>query len=227
MHKKLLEIEERILKVATAALMQANTHSAFLDPGNEHWSMMSILNTATAGELFLKAIIAKEHPLLIFKDFFQLDDNSREGLTLERIIEKGKTYSLNELPKLLWITTGERVPDEKTFEKLKNARNSIQHFCIPTDIEDMRRLSLEFIYKNIDPLIYKHFNMYAIEYHEDHSVSYDYLVACLIHHEILFSIPDDFEVTEIDLVEIINSTSKKYQSDLKLRFTEKGLGHLI
>jgi len=60
-----------------------------MDPGNEHWDVISVLNAAHAGELFLKAIIAKEHPLLIFKDIFNLDDNQSEALGLRGLLQKG------------------------------------------------------------------------------------------------------------------------------------------
>jgi hypothetical protein len=75
-------IPDRILALATGALAQANTHAAFADPGNEHWPQMSVLNAAHAGELFLKAIIATEHPLLIFKDLPTLDDKQADELDL-------------------------------------------------------------------------------------------------------------------------------------------------
>ena len=74
MNELLKEIPYRILELAKGALAQANMHSTFFDPGNEHWDFVSVLNTAHAGELFLKASIAKEHPLLIFKDLFGFDD---------------------------------------------------------------------------------------------------------------------------------------------------------
>lgn len=37
---------------------------------------MSVVNSAHAGELYLKAVIAKVQPLLIFKDFFNLSDKN-------------------------------------------------------------------------------------------------------------------------------------------------------
>ena len=72
MDTALKEIPDRILTLALGALSQANMHAVFADPGNEHWDFISVTNTAHAGELFLKAIIAKEHPLLIFRDIFNL-----------------------------------------------------------------------------------------------------------------------------------------------------------
>lgn len=219
MHPDLKDIPNRIVDVAIGALTQANQHAVYYDPGMEHWENICILNAALAGELFLKAIIASEHPLLIFRDLFQLDDPSGHDLTIEHIIEKGRTYNFEHLPKLLWVSTGERLPDMDSFEKLRKARNAIQHFCPSAEQTNFRRLALEFLYKNIDPLINKHFNLYAIEYHEDTSVRYDYVVNCLVRHELFFSIPDQFEVTEIDLDEVIAETSAPYRDELKRRLS--------
>jgi len=88
MHEALKDVPERILDVAIGALVQANQHAVYYDAGMDHWTDMSILNAATAGELFLKAIIAREHPLLIFRDLFQLDDPTNMDLKLEHIIQK-------------------------------------------------------------------------------------------------------------------------------------------
>jgi hypothetical protein len=223
MHPHLIDIPRRILSVAIGALTQANQHAVYYDPGMDHWEDMCILNAAQAGELFLKAIVAQEHPLLIFRDLFQLNDPTNHDLTIEHIIEKGRTYDFEHLPKLLWVATGERLPDVDSFERLRKARNAIQHFCSPSDNVDLRRLSLEFLYKNIDPLINKRFGLCAIEYHEDVSVGYDYVVSCLIKHELLFSVPKQFEVTEIDLDELVAQSSATYRQEIEERLP-KGCG---
>ncbi len=196
----LKEIPDRILTLALGALSQANMHAVFADPGNEHWDFISVTNTAHAGELFLKAIIAKEHPLLIFKDIFNLDDNRADSLDLVTLIKKGKTHDFEKLPQVLWAATGRRIPNPECFERLRRARNSIQHFCAP-DNEDFRSLSLEFIYTIIDPLICEHFGIFAIEHHEDHHVGYDYVVGTLLRHQLKFSVPDNFTVGEISISE--------------------------
>jgi hypothetical protein len=49
------------------------------------------------------------------------------------------------------------------------------------------------------------------------------VVECVIRNELLFSIPDDFNVTEIDLAETLSGTSEKYQEELSKRFAAKGL----
>lgn len=226
MHDDLKDIPYRILENAIGALRQANQHAVFYDPGMEHWQQMAALNTALAGELFIKAIIAKEHPLLIFRDLFHLDNNQTQELDLERIIEKGRTYNFEHLPKLLWVATGERIPDLENFEKLRKTRNSIQHFCSPEEI-NLRRLSLEFIYRNIDPLIHKHFGLYAIDYHEDDLIGYDYIVECLVKHEILFSIPSNFCIKEVDITETLSNSSSTYISEFKHRLNQSGCDSIL
>jgi hypothetical protein len=80
-----------------------------------------------------------------------------------------------------------------------------------------------FLYKNIDPLISRHFDLYAVEYHEDMSVGYDYVVERVIRSQLLFSIPNDFKITEINLDKALSGTSVEYQKELSDRFSAKGL----
>ncbi len=185
-------------------------HAVYSAPGLEHWHEISVLNAAHAGELFLKAIIAQEHPLLIFKDIFSLDDAQSDTLDIAYLLRKGRTYDFEKLPQVLWVATGIRLPNPDCFERLRKARNAIQHFCTPED-EDFGRLSLEFIYTIIDPLIFEHFGLCAIEYHEDDCGGYDYIVQALLRAEIRFTLPKDFDITEINLVEDLNNVSMRYR----------------
>lgn len=227
MHSKVLnEIPKRILTLAIGALAQANMHAVFADPGNEHWDFISVTNTAHAGELFLKAIIAKEHPLLIFKDLFSLDDNRADALDLVGLIKRGKTHDFEKLPQVLWVTTGQRLPNPECFDRLRRVRNSIQHFCAPED-EDFRALSLEFIYTIIDPLIRENFGLFAIEYHEDHSIGYDYVVGCVVRHQLRFSIPDDFDLGEIRLRDELTGAKKTYRQWLAKELKRIGREELL
>jgi hypothetical protein len=226
MNEALKEIPRRILNLAIGALAQANTHAVYFDPGNEHWEHICVLNTAHAGELFLKAIIAQEHPLLIFKDVFGLDDNTGSLLDIETLVRRGRTHDFERLPQILWATTGTRMPNPKCFEQLRQARNSIQHFCAPEQ-RDFRRLSLEFIYTIIDPLIADAFDLCAIEYHEDHSVSYDYIVGALLRSELKFTVPRDFAVTEIDMSKELEGASDVYRKWVRQQMKRVGRIDLI
>lgn len=226
MNEALKEIPQRILNLAIGALAQANTHAVYFAPGNEHWEHICVLNTAHAGELFLKAIIAREHPLLIFKDVFGLDDSTGSSLDIETLVRRGRTHDFERLPQILWATTGTRMPNPKCFEQLRQARNSIQHFCIPEQL-DFRRLSLEFIYTIIDPLIADAFELCAIEYHEDHSVSYDYVVGALLRSELKFTVPGDFAVTEIDMSKELEGASGAYRNWVRQEMKRVGRIDLI
>jgi hypothetical protein len=111
MHKVLEQITPRILSNAFGALSQANTLSVYADPGMEHRDDLCVLSAALAGELFLKAIISKEHPLLLFKDLFHLDQPGNESFDIEAIVKSGRTYGFEHLPQLLWVVANERIPD--------------------------------------------------------------------------------------------------------------------
>lgn len=210
MNEELLQVPNRILDLAIAALTQANTHAVYMDPGNEHWDLMSVLNAAHAGELFLKAIIAKEHPLLIFKDIFSLDDHRSDTIDIAALLQRGRTHDFERLPQVLWVTTGIRLPNLECYERLRTARNAIQHFCIPEN-QAFSGLALEFIYTIVDPLIFENFGLYAIQYHEDHDIGYDYLVGRLLRSGLRFSVPDDFTITEIVLADELSSASPAYR----------------
>jgi hypothetical protein len=199
----LKDIPERILNLAIGALSQANTHAVYFDPGNEHWEHMSVLNTAHAGELF------------------GLDDNSGGLIDVETLIKRGRTHDLEQLPQILWATTDKRLPNPNCFKRLRLARNSIQHFCAP-EMHDFRTLSLEFIYTIIDPLIAESFGLCAIEHHEDHSVSYDYVVAALLRREIRFTVPQDFDLSEISMDEELAGASLDYRNWVRQQMKEVG-----
>jgi hypothetical protein len=218
MNAALKDIPERILNLAMGALTQANTHAVYYDPGNEHWEHICVLNAAHAGELFIKAIIATEHPLLIFKDIFGLDDNKGGVLDIETLIRRGRTHDFERLPQVLWATTDRRIPNPDCFDRLRLARNSIQHFCAPEE-QDFRALSLEFIYTVIDPLISEVFGLCAIEFHEDPSVSYDYVVSALLRSQLKFSVPDDFEITEINMSELLKHADSAYKNWVRVQMT--------
>jgi hypothetical protein len=202
------EIPERIFRMASDALTQANTHAIFNGPGVEHWANMSILDAAHAGELFLKAVIAQAHPLLIFRDLFSLDRSAQEPMDFKHIIEHGRTYNLEHLPKLLWVVHGERLPDLDSFEKLRKARNAIQHFCAP-DIDRPGDLSLTFLYRNIAPLIKRHFAADAVDFIEPDEIGY--LVEHLLRLELPFSSSEVIAISEFEISEALENVSDAYR----------------
>lgn len=206
------EIPERIFRMASDALIQANTHAVICGRGVEHRANMSILDAAHAGELFLKAVIAKAHPLLIFRDLFSLDKSAEEPLDLRHIFEHGRTYNLEHLPKLLWVVHGERLPDLDSFEKLRKARNAIQHFCAP-EIGRPGDLALTFLYRNIDPLIKRHFSVDAVNFIEPDDIGY--LIENLVHLELPFSSSEVIEISEFDVSKALENVSDAYRKKVE------------
>ncbi|SIQ20002.1 hypothetical protein SAMN05880590_102540 [Rhizobium sp. RU35A] len=215
MHAIFDEIPYRILENAKCAIAQANMHAIFLDPGNEHWGNVSVLNAAQAGELVMKAAIANVHPLLIFQNVFDLDDANSEDLDIERIIQRAKTHEFHNLPKVMWAVLKDRLPDLNSFNEMRKMRNAVQHFYHPGGFanygEAARRLSLDFLYKNVDPILKKYFDLSAIEFHED-SEGYFYIVQALLRHEIIFSIPDDFDMSREEIEDAVIDASEKYRT---------------
>lgn len=179
----------------------------------------------------MKAVIALEHPLLIFKNVFDFDDNSETEIDIDRILKKARTHDFQHLPKILWAVNKERIPHIGSFNETREIRNAIQHFYHPAGLDGIgqaaRATSLEFIYRNVDPLLKKHFDINAIEYHEDHSIGYDYLVANIVSRELEFSIPTNFTLGEIDLSKEISSCSQQYQEWIKLELTKLGKTELL
>ena len=227
-HKAYDDIEARLLEGATAALKQANTHATFCVQGNEHWERMSIINATHAGELFIKAAIAKVHPLLIFQNVFEPEKTAEVNseLSLKTLIKSGKSHDFGKLPSVLWATTGVQITGLQVFKEAQEARNAVQHFVFD-DLSSLSNLSLRFIYEVIDPLIKREFNMHAIEHHEDHSVGYDYIVDTVVRSNLKFSIPTDFDLGEIYLSESVVDCDAAYLFWLKSELARIGKSNLI
>ena len=92
MHESLTSIPDRILDLGLISLKQAVTRSALFHLNNAEADQISILNAAHAGELIIKAIIAHEHPLLLFKNLF---DTSLRSLGFQPTIASLLRLSAN------------------------------------------------------------------------------------------------------------------------------------
>lgn len=205
------EIVENILRLTIAAIKQTNKNAVFSGPMSEDWDYFSVLNAVHSGELAIKAIIANEHPLLIFKDLFSLYKDDTE-LTLQQLMLQGKSHDLNKLPQVLWAVTGQTIASKEIFKKAVSTRNIIQHFLSPTDT-DLGYIALDFLYTVVDPLLVENFKIYPIKYH-DNPDDYGYLIQRLIYHEIRFSMTQGFRLDylEGDSEVALTSTSKEYQA---------------
>lgn len=205
MHESLRDISTRILGLATDALTRANTDAVYFDPGMEHRKSLAPLAAAHAGELTLKALIAKEHPLLLFKNIGEKTTN--DEVDLNWLLKNGRTHDFSMLPSILWATSGIKIPNIASYRRIAALRNQIQHFVDDRDA-DTQFECLNFIYSNIDPLLNEHFGLAACQFHEDEFD--DYVIGCLLSHQIMFTVPRDIVLSEIDPLTYLEGTSKRY-----------------
>lgn len=122
MHHSLRGISARILGLAIDALTRANTDAVFLDRGKEHRRSLAPLAAAHAGELLLKAMIAKEHPLLLFKNIGEKITN--DEIDLNWLLKNGRTHDFCRLPSVLWATSGILVPDLESYKNRGTPKSS-------------------------------------------------------------------------------------------------------
>lgn len=206
MHSSLKGISTRIRDLAMDALTRANTDAVYYDPGKEHRISLAPLAAAHAGELLLKALIAKEHPLLLFKNIGEKTTN--DEIDLEWLLKYGRTHDFTKLPSVLWATSGIKIPDMDSFRRIAELRNQIQHFVDERN-SDVQFECLNFIYSNIDPMLNEHFGLVACEFHEDEF--YDYVIGCLLSRQIIFTVPHDLTLNEIDPYEYLFDASDVYK----------------
>lgn len=204
-------VYQNMLDLGLGALTHANRHAAYCnDEANDKWGELSVLQAAHAAEILVKARIAQEHPLLIFKDLPSV--SNQESLTLKKLSREGKTIDWSDLPKVFKTITGCNFTNEKLFKNFGYTRNSLQHFgYYINQLETSPSLeTLRFIYSFIDPFINEHWGLFAIDYDEDYD-SYENLPNILIGYEIEFLVsPCSAEYAQI-WMEGLNNCSPEYQ----------------
>jgi hypothetical protein len=195
--KHLRAVHKHMLDLGLGALAHANWHANYHSMENRWWSELSVLQAAHAAEILIKARIAQQHPLLIF-EHLPKPTAAKPKLSLEQLIEDGRTYQFSELPDRLWATTGITLPNLKLYRSFGRLRNAIQHFTSPH--RDVSQDAIEFIYGVIDPFINRCWKLFAVDYNEDYE-PYIYLVAGLIRRGIPFLISpgvvENLEHTEL------------------------------
>lgn len=175
---------EHIRRLGLGALAHANRHSNYAAFENDAWADLSVVQAAHAAELLIKARIAQEHPLLIFEELPKTTTTTGSVLELRDLFERGRTYQWSDLPDRLWATTGIKLPDVTIFKSFGRLRNGIQHFSAPEGL-DLSAETVKFIYQVIDPFINECWNLFAVDYDEDHD-PYVYLIGSLFRHEVPF-----------------------------------------
>ena len=72
--------------------------------------MLSVVHAAHGAEILIKARIAEEHPLLIFKSYPK-SNTTKDVLSIKELFKYGRTLMYSDLPEVLWATTGYRIKE--------------------------------------------------------------------------------------------------------------------
>ena len=182
MHPALKNVADHMRELGLGALTHALRLSLYADPNNESWGDLSVLNAAHAAEILIKARIALEHPLLIFSQIPRSTQAGGPLLAFEDLFQRGQTIDFQDLPERLWAVTGQSLPNLDVYREFGRLRNAIQHFASPQS--DPRSRTLEFVFKVLDPFIFKNWGLYAIDYNEEFGDHYDHIFESLVTRDI-------------------------------------------
>ena len=214
---QLRSVHEHMLQLGLGALAHANWHAHFHSYDNEYWPQLSILQAAHAAEIFLKARIAQEHPLLIFEQFPRSTQVDEPLLSLAHLFEQGRTVQYAELPERLWATTGIRIANVDLYQQFGRLRNTIQHFA-PPDNHDFSLEASRFIYGVVDLFMNQCWGLYAVDYCED-SAGNDYLIPTLVARGVPFLVPPDIGRADCNDFDWPNDRAD-YRVDMERRFLD-------
>jgi hypothetical protein len=112
---------------------------------------LSIVNAAHGAEILIKARIAQEHPLLIFKSYPKSSSTQGE-LGIQELFKHGRTLMYSELPEVLWSATGYRIKELERYQEFGNLRNTTVHFAPPPLLEASAE-TLKFAFEVLDPIV--------------------------------------------------------------------------
>ncbi|MBA7800548.1 hypothetical protein QNN86_01530 [Citrobacter sp. C348] len=224
MDVNLKKVHEHMIALGAGSLAHANYLAHFYDMSNSKWSQLGVLQAAHACEIFLKARLAQEHPLLIFESLPKSTAdcvNKTTGLLdFESLLEKGQTITYSELPEKVWAATGKKINNLKLYNDFGKLRNSIQHFAAPN--KDVSVLTSQFIYEVIDPFINSEWGMCAMDFCDD-SEQYEYLIPVLANRHIFFNVSQGMNGGLKELSRLIEDGTISYQKEIMSRGRRAGL----
>lgn len=96
--------------------------------------MLSVVHAAHGAEILIKARIAEEHPVLIFKSYPK-SNTTKDVLSIKELFKYGRTLIYSELPEVLWAATGYRIKELDRSLKFGELQNIIVHFYAAPDCE--------------------------------------------------------------------------------------------
>ncbi|MFJ1231378.1 hypothetical protein [Yersinia proxima] len=221
MEQNLKKIHEHMIRLGCGSLMHANFLGHFYDCINDTWNELAVLQAAHSCEIFMKARLAQEHPLLIF-DTIPKSTSRHVGssglLDFEALLEDGRAIDYSELPEKVWAATGLKFTEQQKqlYKDFGYLRNKIQHFASPR--QNFQSKITEFIYGVIDPFINSEWGLFAVNFCDD-TEPYENLVPILAVRNVEFLIPPQLGG---DVMELIQDGSPAYIKSMKKQAIQRG-----
>ncbi len=148
------------------------------------WPELAVLQAAEAAELLLKARIAEEHPLLLFRTMPPMPRRGVPVRDLQSFFEEGETHGYSDLPEHLWATTGIELPGVDRYRAFGRLARSIKHRP-PTSGFDAIQEVLRFVFEVLDPFLEAGWGFVAMDFFEDSDRTPD-LLGLLLQRRVAF-----------------------------------------
>lgn len=150
MHPETRNIAKYMKDFGLHILGRAVYDSTFSELLKPYAHALSIVHAAHGAEIILKARIAQEHPLLIF-EHLPNSMSTQSSLTIAELLRMGRTIRYEELPELLWASTGYRLTSSKSFLEFGRLRNQIMHCAVPEG--ELSESALRFCFEVVEPIV--------------------------------------------------------------------------
>lgn len=164
MDSKLKCIHKHIKEYGFVVLGRSIYSATYTEQLNPYSNRLCVIDAAHGIELIIKARIAQEHPLLIFKDI-PMNQEKYKLIDYEQLYDKGKTYSYSELPNILWATTGYKIKNIKQYKDFGKLRNGLMHFAVPKD--NLAHKTLLFVFEYVDHIVQDLWGENIVKYAEE------------------------------------------------------------
>src|SRR3989442_1022235 len=124
------EVAAHMREFGLSILGRAVYDATFAEIGRPFAHPLAVVTAAHGAEIVLKARIAEEHPLLIFRKL-PSPTSTAGSLTIAELFEHGRSAEYEDLPALLWASTGYRLSRQESYFAFGRLRNKIVHLAVP------------------------------------------------------------------------------------------------
>ena len=162
-HPETKQVSQHMKEFGFHVLGRAIYDATFSEMMRPFAHVLSVVHAAHGAEILIKARIAEEHPLLIFKSYPK-SNTTKDALSIKELFEYGRTLMYSELPEVLWAATGYRIKELDKYQKFGALRNTIVHFAAP-DCEASVE-TLRFAFEVFDPIVRDFWGESFIDYSE-------------------------------------------------------------